>query len=112
MMWAENNPCAHETIPSTWSCQNTVPESTSENQRCLVNSTVTHSPGSWLLSSGRSKVSWLPLIAAMVRISISGVPNPIAIAIPGRSGHVVDLIELARPAAASDPPLSGKTDCS
>src|SRR5690606_29206636 len=87
MMCAPNNPCAHDMMPSTWSCQNTVPESTSEYHRYWTNSTDTGSPAWWLLSSGRSNV--IRFVAgstdSMVRISMFGVPAPTAIAMPGRS---------------------------
>ena len=94
MMCAANRPCAHESMPLTWSCQNTVPESTSEYQRYWTNSTVTGSPALCVLVSAASRVSWLPVIAVIFRISMFGRPTPMPIEIPTRSLVTLDTVIL------------------
>src|SRR2546421_11767625 len=84
MMCAPNRPCAHDWMPFTWSCQNTVPLSTSEYQRYWVNSTDTGSPTLCAEDRPWSNVSWLVPIAVILRISTSDRTLPIAMNTPTR----------------------------
>src|SRR5262245_12001058 len=115
--WAPNRPWPHERMPKTWSCQNTVPESTSENQRYWTNSTPAGSPDAWAWASGAASVSVVPLIAAIFATSMSGRPWPIAMPMPGRSRAVLVTLTVVAPAAAAAASVrfsvgNGRIDCS
>src|SRR3954468_10989629 len=94
MMCAANRPCAQDWMPWTWSCQNTVPLSTSEYQRYCTNSTDTGSPLACDRVSALSRVSVFPEIAVIPRISMFARPTPTATDTPGRSPAVLDTVIL------------------
>src|SRR6476469_9689381 len=117
MMWAPNRPCAQDWIPFTWSCQNTVPLSTSEYQRYCTNSTDTGSPVACAFESARSKVSVVPLIAVIRRISMLAFPLPTAMEMPGRRLSTLDSVTVVAPVALPEVIVCGcselvYTDCS
>ena len=117
MMWAPKRPWPQDRMPLTWSCQKTVPESTSEYQRYWTNSTPAGSPEAWAWPSGAASVSVLPLIAEIFATSMSARPCPIAMPMPGRSRAVLLTVTWVAPAAAAADRVrlsvaNGRTDCS
>src|SRR5215831_9299241 len=119
MTWAPKRPWPQEWMPSTWSCQKTVPESTSLNQRYCTNSTPTGSPEGWVLASAWSSVSTLltESMAVILRSSMVGSPWPTAMKMPTRSRLRLLTVICVAPAAAAAASvrlsvLNGLTDCS
>src|SRR5215469_3901348 len=120
MMWAPNRPWPHECSPSTWSWKKTVPSSTSLYQRYCTNSTPVFSPDAWAFCRGVASCSmWSLIEAILVTTSVSGLPWPTSMLIPGRSPAVLATDSVVAPAGAAavsvvspDTPVSGATDCS
>ncbi len=57
---AANPPCGQVVAPKAWSCQNTVPISTSTHHRYRTNSGEINSPAGWLCFSGLKNVTHRP----------------------------------------------------
>src|SRR5262249_25429381 len=117
MMCAPNRPWPQDRMPLTWSCQNTVPESTSEYHRYCTNSTPAGSPDACACVRGAARVTVVPLIAAIFATSMSARPWPIAMPMPARSRAVLLTVTCVAPAAAAALSVrfsvaNGRTDCS